>query len=93
MEAIAAAPASNLQNFNSIVRIFKLNNFAELLQKEHAYLFSRINLDQISETLIQQIANETSRFGFLVEVKIYFFGFCESAQPKLDDSEFEGNKL
>uniref|UniRef100_A0A914QGV9 NFX1-type zinc finger-containing protein 1 n=1 Tax=Panagrolaimus davidi TaxID=227884 RepID=A0A914QGV9_9BILA len=61
----------NIQNkpiFKQIMSEQKITNFWEDLKKELIYLIGRIDPRNISETTVQQIAYETQRFGFLVEV-------------------------
>lgn len=54
--------------FQQILNQQGITDFWDSLKKEMIYLLGRIDPRSISETTVQQIAFETQRFGFLVEV-------------------------
>uniref|UniRef100_A0AC34F6S1 RZ-type domain-containing protein n=1 Tax=Panagrolaimus sp. ES5 TaxID=591445 RepID=A0AC34F6S1_9BILA len=61
----------SLRYCDAIKQEFEIIDFTKYLNKEFVNLIARIDVKETSETIIQQLSNEVSRFGFLCNVFVY----------------------
>uniref|UniRef100_A0A914YV12 RZ-type domain-containing protein n=1 Tax=Panagrolaimus superbus TaxID=310955 RepID=A0A914YV12_9BILA len=62
---------SSLHYCDAIKNGFQITDFSKYLSKEIINLIFRIDVKETSETIIQQLSNEVSRYGFLCNVFVY----------------------
>uniref|UniRef100_A0AC34FYY0 RZ-type domain-containing protein n=1 Tax=Panagrolaimus sp. ES5 TaxID=591445 RepID=A0AC34FYY0_9BILA len=77
--------AEKLCYCDQIKKKLQIHNFMDFMNEEFDVLIERINIKEMSETIIAQLDNEVSRFGFINEIFIYMIQLYKANE----DLEFE----